>query len=180
MNEKGKACNAAYDHRLSDAVFVTKEESDRIDAERERFNAGLDLGLEYEWNLMSRKIIVKNQTALETGAALPWDEILVYAPEESKPLFRMTQMTWFMTGIREGYDRLSYEPFTGKAYVTVWKNRMEIAAHGTRKQRKKRKKMCIQNIARLLSQYYNTEAKIYWKRCCNAYIVKLEKRSAVR
>lgn len=180
MNEKGKTYNAAYDQRLSDVVFVTKDESDRIDAERERFNAGLDLGLEYEWNLTSRKIIVKNQKGQETGAALPWDQILVYAPEGSKPLHRMTQMTWVMTGIRDGYDRLSYEPFTGKLFVTVWKNRMEIAAHGTRKQRKKRKEICIRNISRLLSLYYHTEAKIYWKRCCNAYIVQMGSRTAAQ
>jgi len=123
-----------------------------------------------EWNNESKKIIIKNESSADIGPCIPWNEVLVYAPENQKPSFKITKYYWHMTLTWEGYDRLSYEPRWGSTEVTVWRNRMSINTWRARKKRKRLKREAMRLIEKQVSMYYGVSTEMRFCRGKKAYV----------
>ena len=106
-----------------------------------------------EWNNESKKIIIKNMSSIDVGQIVPWEEILVFAPDGEKSYYKMTRETFFLIWYREGYDRFAYEAKNMKIIVTVWRNRMAIKTWGSRKKRKMLKVYRVKRYCAKTPQY---------------------------
>ena len=165
---------SAQDNTLSEAKRILDQM--RKDAGEDwALTTGADTAFYREGKNESKRIIVSNHSSMNVGQILPWPEILVFEPDGQKACYQMTRAAWGMVGIVEGYDRLAYEATKERRIVvTVWKNRMEINARGSRKQRKQLKNKALRMMERQVSAYYGVTASLRFWRGKNAYTVCLQ------
>jgi len=166
---------SAYEHRLSDVVFTVKREPEPTREEKELFRRRLNDAIDREWKNSSWKIIVRDEAGIEAGTQLPWPEIIVCAQKGGKTTFQLTHNSRVMM-LFERSDPLAFETSDRSIAVATDNRRMEIRVHGSRKQRKRLKKLACRLIELQLSAYYNVNAEMIMSRRKRAYVFRLIKK----